>query len=210
MRTNRKAFTLIELLVVIAIIAILIALLVPAVQKVREGASRTQCLNNLKQMGIALHAFHDARKFFPPGGVTKAIPALGVPSGLQHGWAVFILPFIEQGNLARQYRLDLDFRAAGNAAVVGTPLQIFSCPSSPTFGGFQTLTPSGFGTVKLAVGDYGVNNAINSALAPLGLIQAVGNYLGVMRVDELRRLAEVMDGTSNTLVITEDAARPEL
>src|SRR2546423_2157417 len=103
-------FTLIELLVVIAIVAVLIALLVPAVQKVREAAARVQCQNNLRQIAIGLHNHHDTRKCFPPGAVSTALPGLGIPAGVEHGWAVFILPFIEQDNLYKGYRLDRDFR----------------------------------------------------------------------------------------------------
>src|SRR5687767_4784865 len=101
---RRKAFTLIELLVVIAIIAVLIALLVPAVQKVREAAARTQCLNNLKQIGIALHAYHDVKKVLPPGAPSDIPPfAPQVPTtanpGWGSGWMVHILPYIEQDNI---------------------------------------------------------------------------------------------------------------
>src|SRR5579871_5568014 len=92
---RRPGFTLIELLVVIAIIAILIALLVPAVQKVREAAARTQCNNNLKQWALAMHGYHDTFKQFPPGE----------RSGPRQTWVMYLWPFIEQANLSRQINL---------------------------------------------------------------------------------------------------------
>src|SRR5262245_36628968 len=96
---RRGAFTLIELLVVIAVIAILIALLLPAVQKVREAANRAQCTNHLKQMGLGLHNHHDSKGAFPKGVQTGATPY----SGNREGWPAYLLPFIEQDNAARLY-----------------------------------------------------------------------------------------------------------
>src|SRR5258707_78116 len=100
--STRRAFTLIELLVVIAIIAILIGLLLPAVQKVREAAARAKCQNNLKQLGIACHSYNDANSRYPPGGGAKG-GGNGLGKAADYGsWIVYLLPYIEQGNLATQ------------------------------------------------------------------------------------------------------------
>src|ERR1700736_1125174 len=101
----RLGFTLIELLVVIAIIAVLVALLLPAVQKVREAASRTQCTNNLKQIGVALHSYHDTNKLFPPGYVDGNTVASSTPDndvGPGWGWCSFLLPYLEQTAVYKQ------------------------------------------------------------------------------------------------------------
>jgi prepilin-type N-terminal cleavage/methylation domain-containing protein len=139
---RRHAFTLIELLVVIAIIGILIGLLVPAVQQVREAAARTQCQNNLKQIGLALHSYHDSYKRFPPAYTRTSDKQSGTSYGIIYpddggnglpgwGWGTLILPYLEQTSLYRSLRLDLPCWATENAPFVQTKLTTFLCPASP-------------------------------------------------------------------------------
>src|SRR5262245_22446048 len=119
----RRAFTLIELLVVIAIIAILIGLLLPAVQKVREAAARIKCANNIKQIGLALHIYETIAQNYPPGGVYPA----GVVSNDVYSIQARLLPFIEQGNLYAQ--IDLNAVPATQLNVIGQRIAIYLCPS---------------------------------------------------------------------------------
>src|SRR5262245_17714033 len=102
----RGGFTLIELLVVIAIIAVLIGLLLPAVQKVREAAARIQCANNLKQIGVAVFAFEAEHRRLPPGAVQGPFPPAGVPEGVNHSLWPFLLPYLEQETVTARYRWD--------------------------------------------------------------------------------------------------------
>jgi prepilin-type N-terminal cleavage/methylation domain-containing protein len=145
----RPAFTLIELLVVIAIIAILIGLLLPAVQKVREAAARIQCFNNLKQIGIALHSYHDAMGSFPSGHVELQ----DASGNFQYytGWSIEILPYLEQKNLYQEYNKAIPNQAAANQPAVTTKLSVFTCPVDPRANQVlapETIAPNGSGQPK--------------------------------------------------------------
>ncbi len=203
---SRHGFTLIELLVVIAIIAVLIGLLLPAVQKVRAAANRMACTNNLKQLGLALQQFETNRGGFPPCEVRGPFREQNVPDGIQHGWGAFILPYIEQERLAQSYRWDLFFYDAQNQAVAAIHLKVMQCPAAE---------PKRAATVVLwsndrvgACTDYAPTRNVHTNLADLNLIDRVGNYQGVMVQNSLTRHADITDGTSNTIVIAEDAGRP--
>jgi prepilin-type N-terminal cleavage/methylation domain-containing protein/prepilin-type processing-associated H-X9-DG protein len=195
--SERRGYTLIELLVVIAIIAVLIGLLLPAVQKVREAVARMSCTNNLKQLGLALHNYHDACGTFPPGQVRAPYDRWKV----NHGWAVFILPYIEQQSLYDAYHWDRALAAPANQGVVARPLKNFWCPSAPGQDRYDTthgMFPSYGG--KGACGDY----------APTwGPALGTGDYPGVLVPNHMTRLSDITDGTSLTLLLTEDAGRPQ-
>jgi prepilin-type N-terminal cleavage/methylation domain-containing protein len=206
---RRRGFTLVELLVVIAIIGVLVALLLPAVQSARESARRMQCSNNVKQIGLGLHTFHDVHGFLPAGGITKAQPSLQIPSGVLHGWGVFLLPYVEQKALYERYRLDKDWRGPENREVRETYLKMYLCPSSPVQRRTDTATSGGF-TWTAAAGDYFVNNAVSTVLSTANLVDSYSGGLeqGVMNVDQYLRFAQITDGLSNTSWIHEDAGRP--
>jgi prepilin-type N-terminal cleavage/methylation domain-containing protein/prepilin-type processing-associated H-X9-DG protein len=185
--SGRGGFTLIELLVVIAIIGVLLGLLVPAVQKVREAAARTQCQNNLKQFGIAFHNHHDQFSYFPGGGWDWSTPpnyaANGVPfvgAQQQAGWGFQVLPFIEGDNVWK----------AGPAVAIATTNKIFFCPSrrlpqTVTFPDEYTPPVTG-GNLTHALCDYAASNLEGT---------------GVVRQYTPMRFADVTDGTSSTLLL---------
>lgn len=224
---TRRGFTLIELLVVIAIIAILIGLLLPAVQKVREAAARMSCTNNLKQIGIALHAYHDTRETFPPGAVHTT-----TGDREMWGWAVFILPQMEQTNLYKDLAPSLNnsesagsgslnrFLRDNGGSLIQTRLETFLCPSD---GAGSLINPS-----------FGVDRHFNGR-AGLGtnFYPGKSNYIGVAGTwdidehpndndgagtvnngmliragrNELLNMSSITDGTSNTFLVGERESR---
>jgi prepilin-type N-terminal cleavage/methylation domain-containing protein/prepilin-type processing-associated H-X9-DG protein len=206
--SHRRSFTLIELLVVIAIVAVLIGLLLPAVQKVREAANRMKCTNNLKNLALALLQYEHAFGKLPPGRTVGPFPEAGVTAAVNHGWGQFILAYIEQPFLASQYRWDLSQWDPGNQPVTSVPLKIFQCSSAES-DRFMTFTPFDYGG-KGACTDYAPFEQVDMALRKLGLVDEVGNYDGVMPQNHMTRLSDITDGTSNTFLLSEDAGRPRL
>jgi prepilin-type N-terminal cleavage/methylation domain-containing protein/prepilin-type processing-associated H-X9-DG protein len=202
MMQPRKAFTLIELLVVIAIIAVLIGLLIPAVQKVREAASRLACANNLKQIGLALHHFADTHGGrFPPVKVLGPARQVGVPGPTKHGMGVFLLPSLEQQALYNQYRWDLNGSDPGNQLVASAPLKIFQCPSTEQNRYMYNGAFAAYGG-KGACGDYAPTEGVDPVLAGLGCDK------GALELSVLTPISAITDGTSNTILLAEDAGRP--
>jgi prepilin-type N-terminal cleavage/methylation domain-containing protein/prepilin-type processing-associated H-X9-DG protein len=190
-------FTLLELLVVVAIIGLLIALLLPPVQKVREAANRVTCANNLKQLGLALHNYENTNGSFPPSNT-------GSPQK-RHAWVAFILPYIEQQPLFNQYKSSANWNARPNRPAVSTPLKVFQCPSTPVPDRVDDHLRS-----KPACGDYNVTPGVSRDLVTLGLVPPTPDLRGVMVKNQATRVTDVTDGTANTIVAAEDAGRPDL
>jgi prepilin-type N-terminal cleavage/methylation domain-containing protein/prepilin-type processing-associated H-X9-DG protein len=207
----RQAFTLIELLVVIGIIAVLIGLLIPAVQKVREAANRMRCSNNLKQVGLALHNFHDVHGYFPPAVVDGPLPAVGVTTTAQHGNMPFLLPYLEQQVMYNQYHRNLDWSKPGNQSVVSRHLKVLQCPSAEA--NRETYTTVGTYLEDkgvFACSDYAAFAMVPQALIDSGFVDSPATPDGVMKKNVLSRMADITDGTSSTILYAEDAGRPQL
>lgn len=207
---RRQGFTLIELLVVIAIIAVLVSLLLPAVQQAREAARRTQCKNNLKQIGLALHNYHDTHGSFPPAclalsyaGNAYASPTAepgrtSVAGGW--GWTVFVLPHLEQANLYSALNPNGNNFPSAPTALTQTILPFFICPSDPS-GNIVTSTPlGGDGTTGHAKSSY---PAIFGSTTVNYINTAARTTRGMFWYNSAVRLRDVTDGGSNSIMVTE-------
>jgi prepilin-type N-terminal cleavage/methylation domain-containing protein/prepilin-type processing-associated H-X9-DG protein len=193
-----RAFTLIELLVVIAIIAILLGLLLPAVQKVRESAARSQCLNNLKQIGLALHSFHDINQGLPPG-YTSSMPysdgATDTAPGW--GWAAYLLPHLEQDNLYRQLNFGLPVE---NSPAIGARIKVYLCPSdTPPMTAFAVKDGFGSTRASAAPSSYAAccGGDESDTFGPTGL--------GIFYRNSRTRMTDIVDGSSQTILVGEKA-----
>lgn len=217
MRRVRSGFTLIELLVVIAIIAILIALLLPAVQQAREAARRTQCRNNLKQLGLALHNYHDTASVFPPSLVGRCTTPLLNTNGL-----AFLLPMIDQAPLYNTmnfsaafstfpsvagYTSIVDPTTTGNAAAVKTPITAFLCPSDPGAVLLAEAT-SNYGISATNTGTGGAKTCYDFSAAPF--YNTCENWAATASTTRRMfgeaskcRMADITDGSSNTVAMAE-------
>jgi prepilin-type processing-associated H-X9-DG protein/prepilin-type N-terminal cleavage/methylation domain-containing protein len=209
MRRTRSAFTLLELLVVIGILAVLVGLLLPAVQQVREAASRLRCLNNLKQLGLALHHYHHASGCFPPGMISTGTNI----SDAQATGFTLLLPYLEEDNLYRTYHFDDPWWAPSNTQAVGTPIRLLFCPSNRDTGLIDLRPIAAQWSTRLppaaAACDYafcrGANGALHRDWTRIPLqVRGVFN----IRPDPAGtgvRLLDVRDGTSNTFALGEAA-----
>jgi prepilin-type N-terminal cleavage/methylation domain-containing protein len=195
------AFTLVELLVVIAIIGVLVALLLPAVQAAREAARRTQCSNNLKQLGLAAHNFHDTNGSLPssirPAGLTP-LPRI---AGL-----TFMLPFFEQGNTYDKYDQTLNWFDAGNLPYTRVKVKAFLCPSTPDPDRLDGQPEASTWTGIVAITDYSPTISVEPALKTANLVDFSGD--GILTKNGKPRMADVTDGLSNTIMYGESAGRP--
>jgi prepilin-type N-terminal cleavage/methylation domain-containing protein/prepilin-type processing-associated H-X9-DG protein len=191
---RRRGFTLIELLVVMAVIAILIGLLLPAVQKVRDAAARMSCQNNLKQMGLACHNYHAALEKLPPGyTATGAYP--GTAPGW--GWGAYLLPYLEQSNVANQINLALPVE--GQPAIRNV-LKVFLCPSDPlTATPFAITDPTGTTICLAAPSSYAATCGSDASEVD----DPIGN--GIFYRNSTTRLTDITDGTSNTVMMGDRA-----
>jgi len=214
---QRTGFTLIELLVVIAIIAVLIALLLPAVQQAREAARRTQCKNSLKQIGLALHNFHDTYNRFPPGCANDMVPfgTHSTGSGWGSSWKVYILPYVDQGPVFSKWVFDgtsSGYTNANNMALVnGMVLPVYRCASSSVPDRYASSNNAGsiqmFTSYTGTAGGHSTTGPTNKA--PFTSIQSSGHgpgsANGLLFANSKTNMRDCTDGTSNTVIVHEES-----
>jgi prepilin-type N-terminal cleavage/methylation domain-containing protein/prepilin-type processing-associated H-X9-DG protein len=216
-----RAFTLIELLVVIAIIAVLIALLLPAVQSAREAARRIQCVNNLKQLALASHNYHDVNLCFPSGGFKMRSEEIGNPCGGNHqsSYYIALLSFFEQSPVANAWNFSVPYQSYFNSTVTQTGLSAIWCPSDPAasdimgqFRASYTAPPNGYDMRYHSYkGNAGTFFAVSRYTSP-GCTAAVTNFgprkaaaNGIIHLYSSTAIGAITDGTSNTMLIGESA-----
>ncbi len=196
----RRGFTLIELLVVIAIIGILVGLLLPAVQKVREAAARLTCQNNLKQIGLALHSYHDSHRSFPSGYIdsnTDVASDASADVGPGWGWAAMILPFIDQQPTYDQ----IDFtQTVGTSPVCQTIIPLFLCPSDQWVPTFQVYLTTAVVAHSNYTGCDGTACASDAGFSP-------GINTGLFLRNSHYRIIDITDGTSQTVIVGERSSQ---
>lgn len=196
-RTARnRGFTLLELLVVMAVIAMLVSVLVPALSRIREAAHRTTCLNNLKQIGLALQQYELAHKVLPPGSVNETGPIRTAPVGYHHGWYTMLLPYLDAGPLYADVDTSVGIYDEGQAAVRSTLLLLLICPSdtSPRFSQRND-------DVVAALTNYAGNHHPSPAL-----IDSTNH--GVLFLNSRVRYEDIVDGSSHTIFVGEFARSP--
>jgi prepilin-type N-terminal cleavage/methylation domain-containing protein/prepilin-type processing-associated H-X9-DG protein len=200
----RGGMTLVELLVVIAIIGLLAALLLPAVQAAREASRRTECQNNLRQIGVALHAYHVSHGQFPVGCVDKRVPKTN-PNGRQLAWSATILAELGEPTLAHQVDFTSAYDSAANSLAAATVVPTYLCPSTVRTAagreGAIVADPSGgsgAASYRGAATDYG---------GIYGAAQVSPSANGVFLYERAVKISEITDGTSHTLALAEDTGR---
>lgn len=200
---RRYGFTLIELLVVIAIIAVLIALLLPAVQQAREAARRSQCRNNVKQVMLAFHNYHDSNSGFP-----NRYSLNGTTLNSGHGWGLKLLPYLEQTPLYASWNTSKSFFDPENQPVLMTPVQVYMCPSAPGNPRVMGLAVSGTTPTSTGIAsDYVVFHQISTTGS--GATCTLCNTAAPKTAGTVTPIAAITDGTSNTIMMSEQAGRPD-